>query len=111
MLKLAEEIRGELINYIIQCSFYMSSYSDIGKRFQVSYDTVEKLRAGQITMLSIPKDGPYSVQEVIEYNVLFGQLAIREVFYVPTGNRLNKTMSDLKPLTFDKFLKLAWEGR
>ncbi|KAJ5765941.1 hypothetical protein N7520_005500 [Penicillium odoratum] len=91
MLKLAEEIRG--------------------KRFQVSYDSVEKLRAGQITMLSIPKDAPYSAQEVMEYNALFGQLAIREVFHVPTGNRLNEKMSDLKPLTFEKFLKSAWEGR
>jgi hypothetical protein len=64
MLKLAEEIRSKLINYVIYCYFYMSSYSNIDRRFQVSYDSVEKLRAGHITILSIPKDAPYSAQEL-----------------------------------------------
>ena len=62
-------------------------------------------------MLPVPKDAPFSDDEMKEYNALFGQLTVREVFHVPTENRLNSKFPDLAPLTFQQFLDEAWRGR
>ena len=110
MVRLAEEVRGKLVgsSHLIR---YDKLILVLGKKFQVTYDSVEKVNEGDVTMLPIPKGAPFSEDEMKEYNALFGQLTLRGVFHVPTENRLNSKFPDLVPLNFQQFLDEAWRGR
>ena len=110
MVRLAEEVRGKLVgsSHLIR---YDKLILVLGKKFQVTYDSVEKVNEGDVTMLPIPKGAPFSEDEMKEYNALFGQLTLRGAFHVPTENRLNSKFPDLVPLNFQQFLDEAWRGR
>ena len=110
MLRLAEEARGKFAgsSHLIRNDELILV---VGKEFQVTYDSVEKVNEGEVTMLPIPKGAPFSEDEMKEYNALFGQLTLREAFHVQTENRLNSKFPDLVPLNFQQFLDEAWRGR
>ncbi|PIG82322.1 nmrA-like family protein [Aspergillus arachidicola] len=91
LLQLAEELRG------------MSS-----KKFQVVYDSVDKIKEGDVTIPPMPSDTGYSVEELKETTALVSRLTIAGVFDLPRENRLNARFPDIETTKLKALLEKAW---
>ncbi|KAE8333972.1 hypothetical protein BDV39DRAFT_198879 [Aspergillus sergii] len=88
LLQLAEELRG--------------------KKFQVVYDSAEKIKEGDVTIPPMPSNTGYSVEELKETTALVSRLTIAGVFDLPLENRLNARFPDIETTTLKAFLEKAW---
>ncbi|KOC08145.1 nmrA-like family protein [Aspergillus flavus AF70] len=88
LLQLAEELRG--------------------KKFQVVYDSVDKIKEGDVTIPPMPSDTGYSVEELKETTALVSRLTISGVFDLPRENRLNARFPDIETTKLKAFLEKAW---
>ncbi|GKZ38900.1 hypothetical protein AbraIFM66950_011450 [Aspergillus brasiliensis] len=86
LLKLAEEARG--------------------KRFEVVYDSAEKIKEGQVTVP--PFLTGYSEEEAQEMTVLVSRLTIAGAFDLPK-ERMNAMFPDIKPVKMRQFLLDTWK--
>ncbi|ODQ68894.1 hypothetical protein LIPSTDRAFT_76651 [Lipomyces starkeyi NRRL Y-11557] len=84
-----------------------------GLKFDVSYDSVEKLRNGEATLLSdsYGGGGGASNEEAKTIVSLFGLMTNAGHFHMPSENRLNSKFPDLQPFTAEELLNKAWAGR
>ncbi|KAE8312543.1 hypothetical protein BDV41DRAFT_538770 [Aspergillus transmontanensis] len=88
LLQLAEELRG--------------------KKFQVVYDSADKIKEGDVTIPPMPSDTGYSVEELKETTALVSRLTIAGVFDLPRENRLNARFPDIETTNLKAFLEKAW---
>ena len=79
--------------------------TNIGKSFEVVYDSAEKIKNGEVT---VPPFHPgTSEEETRETAVLVGRLTIAGAFDLPK-ERMNTRFPDLKPVKLRDFLISAW---
>ncbi|OGM51146.1 nmrA-like family protein [Aspergillus bombycis] len=88
LLQLAEELRG--------------------KKFQVVYDSADRIKEGDVTIPPMPADTGYSAEELKETTALVSRLTIAGVFDLPRENRLNARFPDIETTKLEYFLSKAW---
>ncbi|KAJ5860808.1 uncharacterized protein N7529_008118 [Penicillium soppii] len=78
-----------------------------GKKFKVTYDTLEQITAGNVTVPPQPEGVDSSSDEIKEMTALVSRLTVNNVFQLPK-DRLNAQFPEVKPVTFREFLQNAW---
>jgi hypothetical protein len=84
-----------------------------GDKFTVTYDSVEKLQAGEITELRGQVEAyPYFPKEWVQklFSV-FGFWVTEGVFDLPEDKALNRKFPDIKVTTVEEMLNTAWKGQ
>ncbi|GME35598.1 uncharacterized protein BGW36DRAFT_414534 [Neofusicoccum parvum] len=83
-----------------------------GRKFEIHYDPVEKLKAGQVTEL------PANVQryavfakEFIDTSICGYELSAAEGWFDLPKPNLNELLPHVKPMTAEQFLNRYWEGK
>jgi hypothetical protein len=78
-----------------------------GRKFKVSYDSMEKLERGEVTPLS---DEMASQQTAMQLSVIFDQMVLKGYILVSDekGYRLNERFADLTVLTVEKMIEQVW---
>ncbi|KAJ5498249.1 hypothetical protein N7453_007300 [Penicillium expansum] len=79
-----------------------------GKKFKVTYDSLEQIKTGDVTVLPQPEGIEYSSDELKEVTALVSRLTVNNVFQMP-GDRLNSLFLDVKPITMRQLLHNAWK--
>ncbi|KAL5365863.1 hypothetical protein BJX96DRAFT_20264 [Aspergillus floccosus] len=79
-----------------------------GKKFQVTYDSVENVKEGRVTVPPMPERVPYSAEELREMTVLVSRLTVAGVFNLPVEQRMNSRFPDLRPIKVKEFLLKNW---
>ncbi|KAF9891637.1 hypothetical protein FE257_003648 [Aspergillus nanangensis] len=82
-----------------------------GKKFSVSYDSVEDVLDGKVTVPPMPPSVPYSEEEVREMTALVSRLTVRGAFNLPVQERLNCKFPDVHPVNIKDFLQGAWKSQ
>ncbi|CAI7615903.1 unnamed protein product [Penicillium discolor] len=78
-----------------------------GKKFKVTYDSLERIKTGDVTVPPQPEGIEYSSDELKEVTALVSRLTVNNVFQLP-GDRLNTRFPEVKPITMRQFLHNAW---
>ncbi|KAJ5366737.1 hypothetical protein N7541_000678 [Penicillium brevicompactum] len=78
-----------------------------GKKFTVTYDSLEQIQAGNVTVPTQPEGVDSSSDELKETTALVSRLTVNDVFDLPK-DRLNAKFPEVKPLTVREFLRNAW---
>lgn len=78
-----------------------------GKKFKVTYDSLEQIKSGDVTVPPQPEGMEYSSDELKEATALVSRLTVNNVFQLP-GDRLNTRFPEVKPITMRQFLQNAW---
>ncbi|CAG8066469.1 unnamed protein product [Penicillium olsonii] len=78
-----------------------------GKKFTVTYDSLEQIQAGDVTVPTQPEGVDSSSDEPKEVTALVSRLTVNNVFDLPK-DRLNDRFPEVKPLTVREFLHNAW---
>ena len=81
-----------------------------GKKFKVTYDTLEQIQAGDVTVPPQPEGVESSSDELKEVTALVSRLTVNNVFQLPK-DRLNTQFPEVKPLKVREFLQNAWKQR
>ncbi|KAK4862387.1 hypothetical protein LT330_002520 [Penicillium expansum] len=79
-----------------------------GKKFKVTYDNLEQIKTGDVTVPPQPEGIEYSSDELKEVTALVSRLTVNNVFQLP-GDRLNSLFLDVKPITMRQLLHNAWK--
>lgn len=74
------------------------------------YDSVEKVKEGDVNVPRQPEGHGYSQQELVETMAFVDSLVIEKVFDFPAAIR-STGLSDLKLVKIEEFLRNAWDGR
>ncbi|KAJ5108939.1 hypothetical protein N7456_005614 [Penicillium angulare] len=82
-----------------------------GAKFKVTYDTVDQINAGDVTIPPSPSGTEYSVDELKEVTALVSRLVVNGVFQFPKENRLDAQIPDVRPITMREFLAQHWGGK
>lgn len=77
-----------------------------GKSFQVTYDPVDQIHKGNVTIPPMPKGTDYPEDELKEVTALVSRLTVNGVFDLPKENRLNERFPEIKPTTVKEFLEI-----
>ncbi|CAI7662563.1 unnamed protein product [Penicillium glandicola] len=78
-----------------------------GKKFKVTYDSLEQINTGDVTVPPQPEGLEYSSDELKEVTALVSRLTVSNVFQLP-DDRLNTRFPEVKPITMRQFLHDAW---
>ncbi|CAG8948001.1 unnamed protein product [Penicillium salamii] len=78
-----------------------------GKKFKVTYDSLEQIQAGDVTVPTQPEGVDSSSDDLKEITALVSRLTVNNVFDLPK-DRLSDQFSEVKPLTVREFLHNAW---
>jgi nucleoside-diphosphate-sugar epimerase len=81
------------------------------KKFIVSYDTLDQIQAGDVTVPPMPKGIEYPVDELKETTALVSRLTVNGVFDLPKENRLSDQFPNVRPITMKEFLEKAWRSQ
>ncbi|CAG8208349.1 unnamed protein product [Penicillium olsonii] len=81
-----------------------------GKKFTVTYDSLEQIQAGDVTVPTQPEGVDSSSDELKEVTALVSRLTVNNVFDLPK-DRLNDRFPEVKPLTVREFLHNAWNQK
>lgn len=82
-----------------------------GTKFKVTYDSVDQINAGNVTIPPCPRGTEYSEDEVKEVMALVSRLTVNGVFQLPKENRLNAKIPEITPITMREFLERHWSGK
>lgn len=84
----------------------------LGAKFDVTYDSEEKLRTFQVTELpSHPPVYYFLPKEQLQYILaVFGQWTEAGAFNLPDEDIINKRFPDIKPLAMAELLQEAWKS-
>jgi hypothetical protein len=82
----------------------------IDTKFNVTYDSEEKLQTFQVTELpSHPPVYPFLPKEQLQFVLaVFGQWTVAGEFNLSDTDTLNKRFPQIKPLSFRDLLEQAW---
>lgn len=75
-------------------------------KFRVTYDSVDRIQAGDVTIPPMPHGTEYPVDEVKEVTALVSRLTVNGVFDLPKANRLNERFPEIKPTKMKDFLEI-----
>ncbi|KAF9241701.1 hypothetical protein DTO006G1_4978 [Penicillium roqueforti] len=78
-----------------------------GRKFKVTYDSLEQIKAGDVTVPLQPEGIEYSSDELKEVTALVSRLTVNNVFRLP-DDRLNTRFPEVKPTTMRQILHNAW---
>lgn len=78
-----------------------------GKNFKVTYDSLEQIELGNVTVPPQPEGVESSPDELKEVTALVSRLTVNNVFDLPK-DRLNSRFPEVKPLTVRELLRTAW---
>ncbi|CAG7954008.1 unnamed protein product [Penicillium salamii] len=78
-----------------------------GKKFKVTYDSLEQIQAGNVTVPTQPEGVDSSSDDLKEITALVSRLTVNNVFDLPK-DRLSDRFSEVKPLTVREFLHNTW---
>ncbi|CAG7956772.1 unnamed protein product [Penicillium salamii] len=78
-----------------------------GKKFKVTYDSLEQIQAGNVTVPTQPEGVDSSSDDLKEITALVSRLTVNNVFDLPK-DRLSDQFPEVKPLTVREFLHNAW---
>ncbi|KAJ5604901.1 hypothetical protein N7510_010055 [Penicillium lagena] len=80
-----------------------------GKRFEVHYDSLDRINSGDVTVPPMPDGTEYAESEVKEVTALVSRLTVNGVFDLPKEGRLNAQFPDVRPITMKQFLIDSWQ--
>lgn len=106
VLGMAEDVRG---GYTLHTSMVLDICADdrgIDMKFQVTYDSVDRIHAGDVTFPPMPSGVEYPTDEVKEVTALVSRLTVNGVFDLPKENRLNERFPEIKPTKMKEFLEI-----
>ncbi|KAJ5175322.1 uncharacterized protein N7482_001199 [Penicillium canariense] len=78
-----------------------------GKKFQVTYDSLDQVHAGNVTVPPMPSDMG-SPEEMKEITALVSRLVVAGVFDLPKENRLSDRFPEVRPMKMREFLEKCW---
>ncbi|KAJ5824253.1 hypothetical protein N7447_006593 [Penicillium robsamsonii] len=78
-----------------------------GKKFKVTYDSLEQIKTGDVSVPPQPEGMECSSDELKEVTALVSRLTVNNVFRLP-DDRLNPRFPEVKPITMRQFLHNAW---
>ena len=109
-VKKAEEARG---TSIAKFEFRRVTNEMIGGKFEVHYDTVEKLKIHQVTELPSHHElyGFISKESIQRIFAVTGQWMVSGAFDLPDEDTLNKMFPDIETLTVESMLEKCWKGK
>lgn len=112
ILAMAQKILGEFKlvfqhGYAFSRAIYINTIIQ-GEKFQVTYDSVDQIKVGNVTNPPMPSDLGYSQEELTEVTSLVSRLTVNGVFSLPKENRLNTLFPDVQPITMKKLLENSW---
>ena len=108
VLGMAEEFTGKHIaRPYLRYTRDLILISETGKKFKVTYDSLERIKTGDVTVPPQPEGIEYSSDELKEVTALVSRLTVNNVFQLP-GDRLNTRFPEVKPITMRQFLHNAW---
>ena len=108
VLSMAEEFTGKHIaRPCLRKTHNLIIISEIGKKFKVTYDSLEQIKTGDVTVPPQPEGIESSSDELKEVTALVSRLTVNNVFQLP-GDRLNTRFPEVKPITMRQFLHNAW---
>lgn len=81
----------------------------LGEKFNVTYDSEEKLARGEATVLS--SDAGYGGADPKAICAYFGMGLIQGKVEVPKEGRLNDRYPEIKPLSIEQLLSQAWGAK
>ncbi|KAJ5090589.1 hypothetical protein N7532_009273 [Penicillium argentinense] len=82
----------------------------LGEKFKVTYDSLDRIKAGNVTNPPMPSDLGCTEEELTEVTALVSRLTVKGVFDLPKENCLNSRFPEVQPITMKKFLEKAWGG-
>lgn len=80
----------------------------IGRKFQVTYDSLEQIQSGDVTVPPQPVGMESSSDELKEMTALVSRLTVNNVFQLP-NDRLTARFPEVKPMVMREFLQKAWQ--
>ncbi|OJJ31616.1 hypothetical protein ASPWEDRAFT_72512 [Aspergillus wentii DTO 134E9] len=80
-----------------------------GKKFQVVYDSADKINQNQVTVPPMPDGIGYSEEEIQEMTALVSRLTVAGAFKLPVENRLNARFPGINLVSVKEFLTNAWK--
>ncbi|KAL4977588.1 pyridoxal phosphate-dependent transferase [Aspergillus desertorum] len=81
-----------------------------GRKFNVLYDSADKVNASAVTVPTQPEGSGYSKEDLVEATALMDRLVIAKVFDFPAAVR-SKDVEDLGLVKIEELVKEAWEGK
>lgn len=109
-LRLAEEARGLFTPHVAP---RLRLTREIGSKFEVQYDSQEKLSQFQITELPNHKAVyPFFPKEHVQFLfAALGRMMVMGAFDLPIEKALNKRFPDIKMLTVAEMLEETWKSQ
>jgi hypothetical protein len=83
---------------------------DLGKKFQTTYDSVDQINAGNVTVPPMPS-AMGSPEELKEVTALVSRLTVSGVFDMPKEDRMSDRFPEVRPVKIKKFLENCWAGK
>ncbi|KAL4891803.1 hypothetical protein BDV59DRAFT_59015 [Aspergillus ambiguus] len=81
-----------------------------GKKFRVTYDSLDSIKEGRVTVPPMPPNVPYSAEELRSMTALVSRLTVAGVFKLPMEQRMNSKFPEIKPIKLREFLLNSWKG-
>lgn len=83
---------------------------DLGKKFQTTYDSVDQINAGNVTVPPMPS-AMGSPEELREVTALVSRLTVSGVFDLPKESRMSDRFHEVRPVKIKEFLENCWTGK
>ncbi|KAK7408893.1 hypothetical protein QQX98_008954 [Neonectria punicea] len=79
-------------------------------KFHVSYDSIEDIRAGKVTLVS-PDTGSYGEIDASMMAAMMGSMVINGGMEIPKEGRLNDKYPEIKPMSIEEMMTAAWSKK
>jgi hypothetical protein len=81
-----------------------------GNKFQTTYDSVEQINAGSVTVPPMPSTIG-APEELKAITALVSQLTVTGVFDLPRESRMSDRFPEVQPVKLKQFLEKCWVGK
>lgn len=106
LLGMLEEFTGKHIAcHYLTCTGSLTIIFETAEKFKVTYDSLEQIKTGDVTVPPQPEGIECSSDELKEMTALVSRLTVNNVFRLP-GDRLNTRFPEVKPTTMRQLLHI-----
>ncbi|CAG8143014.1 unnamed protein product [Penicillium nalgiovense] len=106
LLGMLEEFTGKHIAcHYLTCTGSLTIIFETAEKFKVTYDSLEQIKTGDVTVPPQPEGMECSSDELKEMTALVSRLTVNNVFQLP-GDRLNTRFPEVKPITMRQLLHM-----